>query len=266
MSVSMLSCNFPRISDANLVKAFKGNTTAATSPFDQRPTPTNAPLLAASSRPSETLPLKHLSPTDMQKRRTAGLCYNCPEKAWDAQAAGSYVMYMNYKGLASGGAPMAGLRYTGHMMFTESLSLGPDAPQGNYFSSAISIGSFDAVSHVITVVSSVGTEGAKWSATNLAPWIITESNFTGLRISSSEAVLGSQHAPRVASFSSKGPPHKYLKPDVAATGLEILAAWSPAIGQKMKYSRTAYCQELPWLAHIFLTDGMEISLTMALAL
>lgn len=54
-----------------------------------------------------------------------------------------------------------------------SLSLGPDAPQGDYFSDAISIGSFHAVSRGISVVSSVGNEGGKGSATNLAPWIIT---------------------------------------------------------------------------------------------
>ncbi|KAL8233874.1 hypothetical protein R6Q59_019974 [Mikania micrantha] len=311
-------------------------------------------------------------------------------------AAGRYVMDMNYKGLAQGGArggaPMArvavyktcwdsgcydadilaafddAVRDGVHIV---SLSLGPDAPQGDYFSDAISIGSFHAVSRGITVVSSVGNQGAPGSATNLAPWIITVAatsidreftanvqmgngvnlkgeslsilqmkapariisasianggyftpyqssyclesslNYTktqgkvllcrhaersseskvakseivkaagavgmilidedvdvaipfvipaavvgrklGKRILSyvnntrnptsqiyaSEAVIGSQSAPRVASFSSKGPNGlnpEILKPDVAAPGLNILAAWSPAIGQKMKYN------------------------------
>ncbi|KAK9076171.1 hypothetical protein SSX86_004504 [Deinandra increscens subsp. villosa] len=311
-------------------------------------------------------------------------------------AAGRFVMDMNYKGLAQGGArggaPMArvavyktcwdsgcydadilaafddAVRDGVHIV---SLSLGPDAPQGDYFSDAISIGSFHAVSRGITVVSSVGNQGTAGSATNLAPWIITVAatsidreftsnvhmgngvnlkgeslsvlqmkapariisasianggyftpyqssyclesslNYTKTRgkvllcrhaersseskvtksqivkaaggvgmilvdedvdvaipfmipaaivgrkvgkrilsyinntrkptsqIYASEAVIGSQHAPRVASFSSKGPNGlnpEILKPDVAAPGLNILAAWSPAIGQKMKYN------------------------------
>ena len=54
-----------------------------------------------------------------------------------------------------------------------SLSLGPDPPQGSYFSDAISIGSFHAVSRGILVVSSVGNFGVNGSATNLAPWMLT---------------------------------------------------------------------------------------------
>ncbi|GKC64326.1 retrotransposon gag protein [Tanacetum coccineum] len=49
-------------------------------PNDQVSTPTGSTLLAAPSRSSETLPVKRFSPTDMQKRRAEGLCYNCPEK------------------------------------------------------------------------------------------------------------------------------------------------------------------------------------------
>ncbi|KAD7478533.1 hypothetical protein E3N88_01669 [Mikania micrantha] len=306
-------------------------------------------------------------------------------------AAGRYVN-MSYKGLAGGGArggaPMAriavyktcwdsgcydadilaafddAVRDGVHIM---SLSLGPDAPQGDYFSDAISIGSFHAVSRGITVVSSVGNEGTKGSATNLAPWLITvaasstDREFTskiamgnGVRIKctsmrapariisasianrgyftpyqssyclesslnytktrgkvllcrhaerstesklaksevvkaaggvgmilidetdkdvaipfvipaaivgrrmgnriltyinnnmrnatsrifASNAKLGSQPAPRVASFSSKGPnalTPEILKPDIAAPGLNILAAWSPAVG-KMNFN------------------------------
>ncbi|XP_077216220.1 subtilisin-like serine-protease S [Tasmannia lanceolata] len=47
-----------------------------------------------------------------------------------------------------------------------------------------------------------------------------------------KTVLGSQPAPHVTAFSSKGPnalTPEILKPDVAAPGLNILAAWSPAV-------------------------------------
>ncbi|KAJ9541012.1 hypothetical protein OSB04_027518 [Centaurea solstitialis] len=311
-------------------------------------------------------------------------------------AAGRYVENMNYNGLAGGGArggaPMARIAvyktcwdsgcYDADILaaFDDavrdgvhivSLSLGPDAPQGDYFSDAISIGSFHAVSRGITVVSSVGNQGTKGSATNLAPWLITvaasstDREFTSrllmgngahlkgeslsvhqmrapariisasianrgyftpyqssyclesslnytktrgkvllcrhverstesklaksevvkaaggvgmilidetdkdvaipfaipaaivgkrmgnrilsyinntrnatARILASNARIGSHPAPRVASFSSKGPnalTPEILKPDVAAPGLNILAAWSPAVGQ-MKFN------------------------------
>ncbi|XP_010270603.1 PREDICTED: subtilisin-like protease SBT5.3 [Nelumbo nucifera] len=305
-------------------------------------------------------------------------------------AAGRYVTNMNFNGLATGGArggaPMARIAvyktcwdsgcYDVDLLaaFDDairdrvdilSLSVGPDAPQGDYFSDAISVGSFHAASHGILVVSSAGNSGTPASATNLAPWMITVAasstdrdfisdiilgdgtNFTGESltlfemnasrriISASEAyagyftpyqssfclesslnstkargkilvcrhaesssesklaksvvvkeaggagmilideadkdvgipfvipaaivgertgdkilsyinhtrrptsrilpvktVLGSRPAPRVAAFSSKGPnalTPEILKPDVAAPGLNILAAWSPAI-------------------------------------
>ena len=54
-----------------------------------------------------------------------------------------------------------------------SLSLGPASPQGDYFSDAISVGSFHAASRGIVVVASVGNEGNRGSATNLAPWMVT---------------------------------------------------------------------------------------------
>ncbi|KAL6346023.1 hypothetical protein AAG906_025303 [Vitis piasezkii] len=311
-------------------------------------------------------------------------------------AAGRHVTNMNYKGLAAGGArggaPMAriavyktcwasgcydvdllaafddAIRDGVHIL---SLSLGPEAPQGDYFNDAISLGSFHAASHGVVVVASVGNEGSQGSATNLAPWMITVAasstdrdftsdivlgdgaNFTGESlslfemnastsiISASEAyagyftpyqssyclesslnntkargkilvcqhaesstdsklaksavvreaggvgmilideadkdvaipfvipaaivgrgtggrilsyinhtrkpvsrifpaktVLGSHPAPRVAAFSSKGPNAlnpEILKPDVSAPGLNILAAWSPAI-EKMHFN------------------------------
>ncbi|KAG8662937.1 hypothetical protein MANES_01G158500v8 [Manihot esculenta] len=307
-------------------------------------------------------------------------------------AAGRYVSNMNYKGLATGGArggaPMAriavyktcwdsgcydvdllaafddAIRDGVHIL---SLSLGPDAPQGDYFNDAISIGSFHAAARGVLVVASAGNEGNQGSATNLAPWMITvaasstdrdfasdiilgnAANFSGeslslfemnasariisaseayagyftpyqssyclesslnstkargkvlvcrhaesstesklakstvvkeaggvgmvlideadqdvaipflipsaivgkeignkilsyingtrkpiAKISRAKTVLGSQPAPRIAAFSSKGPnalTPEILKPDVTAPGLNILAAWSPAVGK-----------------------------------
>lgn len=130
-------------------------------------------------------------------------------------AAGRYVENMNYKGLAGGGArggaPMARIAvyktcwdsgcYDADILaaFDDavrdgvhivSLSLGPDAPQGDYFNDAISIGSYHAVSHGITVVSSVGNEGTKGSATNLAPWLITVAASSTDREFTSKLVMG----------------------------------------------------------------------------
>ncbi|KAK4841042.1 hypothetical protein QYF36_024314 [Acer negundo] len=71
--------------------------------------------------------------------------------------------------------------------------------------------------------------------------ILTYINHTSKPISKifpAKTVLGSQPAPRVAAFSSKGPnalTPEILKPDVSAPGLNILAAWSPADG-KMQYN------------------------------
>ncbi|CAL0314251.1 unnamed protein product [Lupinus luteus] len=50
------------------------------------------------------------------------------------------------------------------------------------------------------------------------------------RIFGAKTVLGTQPAPRAATFSSKGPntlTPEILKPDITAPGLNILAAWSP---------------------------------------
>ncbi|RXI06277.1 hypothetical protein DVH24_018319 [Malus domestica] len=309
-------------------------------------------------------------------------------------AAGRYVLNMTYKGLAAGGArggaPMARIAvyktcwnsgcYDVDLLaaFDDairdgvdimSVSLGPDAPQGDYFSDAISIGSFHAARHGILVVASSGNEGNPGSATNLAPWMLTVgasstdrdftsdiilengANFTGESlsvlemkasariISASEAnagyftpyqssyclesslnrtkargkvlvcrhaesstesklaksmlvekaggvgmvliddadkdiavpfvipsaivgqrighqilsyiirarkpksrilpaktIFGLKPAPRVTAFSSKGPNSltpEILKPDVTAPGLNILASWSPAAGNKL---------------------------------
>ncbi|KAK9140756.1 hypothetical protein Scep_010437 [Stephania cephalantha] len=130
-------------------------------------------------------------------------------------AAGRYVKNMNFNGLAAGGArggaPLA--RIVAYKTCWDSgcydvdilaafddaikdgvdilsISLGPDAPQGDYFKDAISIGSFHAVSHGIVVVSSVGNERNEGSATNVAPWIITVSASSTDRDFCSEIILG----------------------------------------------------------------------------
>jgi hypothetical protein len=122
---------------------------------------------------------------------------------------------VNYKGLAAGGArggaPMAriavyktcwdsgcydvdllaafddAIRDGVHLL---SVSLGPDAPQGDYFKDAISIGSFHAASHGVLVVASVGNAGDRGSATNLAPWMITVGASSMDRDFASDIVLG----------------------------------------------------------------------------
>ncbi|KAI8536719.1 hypothetical protein RHMOL_Rhmol10G0278800 [Rhododendron molle] len=130
-------------------------------------------------------------------------------------AAGRYVTNMNYNGLATGGArggaPMARIAvyktcwdsgcYDVDLLaaFDDairdgvdvlSLSLGPGSPQGDYFSDAISIGSFHASSHGIVVVSSAGNEGNRGSATNLAPWMITVAASSTDRDFTSNIILG----------------------------------------------------------------------------
>ncbi|KAF7113572.1 hypothetical protein RHSIM_RhsimUnG0112800 [Rhododendron simsii] len=130
-------------------------------------------------------------------------------------AAGRYVTNMNYNGLATGGArggaPMARIAvyktcwdsgcYDVDLLaaFDDairdgvdvlSVSLGPAAPQGDYFSDAISIGSFHASSRGIVVVSSAGNEGNRGSATNLAPWMITVAASSMDRDFTSNIILG----------------------------------------------------------------------------
>ncbi|PWA98828.1 hypothetical protein CTI12_AA011580 [Artemisia annua] len=43
-------------------------------------TPTPKPLLDNPLHQTPSLPIKKLTPADMQKRRAKGLCYNCPKK------------------------------------------------------------------------------------------------------------------------------------------------------------------------------------------
>ncbi|PKI37202.1 subtilisin-like protease SBT3.9 isoform X1 [Punica granatum] len=55
-----------------------------------------------------------------------------------------------------------------------------------------------------------------------------------VKFSGSRTVLGQQISPEVAVFSSRGPSSlspSVLKPDIAAPGVNILAAWSPASSQ-----------------------------------
>lgn len=142
-------------------------------------------------------------------------------------AAGRYVANMNYKGLAAGGArggaPMTRIAvyktcwdsgcYDVDMLaaFDDairdgvhiiSLSLGPEAPQGDYFNDAISVGSFHAARHGVLVVASAGNEGTPGSATNLAPWIVTVAASSTDRDFISDVVLGNGVNITVRCFTS----------------------------------------------------------------
>lgn len=131
-------------------------------------------------------------------------------------AAGRLVKNMSLRGLASGrargGAPRARIAaykvcwspgcFDADILaaFDEaikdgvdviSLSLGPDAPQNDYFMDAISIGSFHAFRRGITVVGSVGNNGpATADATNVAPWLLTVASTSIDREFSSSVILG----------------------------------------------------------------------------
>ncbi|XP_068647705.1 subtilisin-like serine-protease S [Aristolochia californica] len=132
-------------------------------------------------------------------------------------ASGRYVDDMNFNGLAGGGArggaPFSRIAvyktcwdsgcYDADLLaaFDDaikdgvdilSLSLGPDAPQGDYFNDAISVGSFHAASHGILVVSSVGNDGSAGSATNVAPWILTVAATSTDRDFTSDILLGNK--------------------------------------------------------------------------
>ncbi|KAL3838804.1 hypothetical protein ACJIZ3_023395 [Penstemon smallii] len=172
-------------------------------------------------------------------------------------AAGRYVDNMNYKGLASGGArggaPMAriavyktcwstacydvdllaafddAIRDGVHVL---SLSLGSDEPQGDYFSDAISVGSFHAVSRGIVVVASVGNAGISGSATNIAPWIITVAAGSTDRDFTSDIVLGNR-----AHFS--GESLSLLKMNAST---RIISA-SEAYGGYFTPYQSSYCLE-----------------------
>lgn len=59
---------------------------------------------------------------------------------------------------------------------------------------------------------------------------IRTSRYPVLRIAAAETVLGKTLAPEIAYFSSRGPSSlspSILKPDIAAPGVNILAAWTP---------------------------------------
>ncbi|KAI0512036.1 hypothetical protein KFK09_012671 [Dendrobium nobile] len=132
-------------------------------------------------------------------------------------ASGRFVNNMNYNGLgngaARGGVPMSRIAvyktcwetgcYDADLLaaFDDaikdgvdiiSVSLGPNSPQGDYFRDSISVGSFHAINHGILVISSAGNVGARGSATNLAPWMLTVAASSTDRDFSSQIILGSR--------------------------------------------------------------------------
>ena len=71
-----------------------------------------------------------------------------------------------------------------------SVSLGHEAPQGDYFNDAICVGPFHAAKRGVLVVASPGNEGYPGSATNLAPWMITVAASSTDRDFTSDILLG----------------------------------------------------------------------------
>ncbi|KAG5529910.1 hypothetical protein RHGRI_030330 [Rhododendron griersonianum] len=185
-------------------------------------------------------------------------------------AAGRYVTNMNYNGLATGGArggaPMARIAvyktcwdsgcYDVDLLaaFDDairdgvdvlSLSLGPTSPQGDYFSDAISIGSFHASSHGIVVVSSAGNEGNRGSATNLAPWMITVAASSMDRDFTSNIILG-DGINFTVMLSQKEIPGKQCGESLALlqmnTSTRIISASEAYAGYFTPY-QSSYCLE-----------------------
>ncbi|XP_057968572.1 subtilisin-like serine-protease S [Malania oleifera] len=172
-------------------------------------------------------------------------------------AAGRQVTNVNYEGLGSGdargGAPMARIAvykscwdsgcYDADILaaFDDaikdgvdilSLSLGSGLPQENYFSDSISVGSFHATTHGIVVVSSVGNEGSKGSATNLAPWMITVAAGSTDRDFMSEIMLGDG-----ANFTGES-----LVPSGMKASAEIIPA-SEAHAENFTPDQSRFCLE-----------------------
>jgi len=206
-------------------------------------------------------------------------------------AAGRYVSNMNYNGLAAGGArggaPLARIAvyktcwesgcYDSDILaaFDDaikdgvdilSLSLGHDVPENDYFSDAISVGSFHATQNGITVICSVGNDGSSASATNLAPWVITvaasstDRDFTSdIKLSGNNSTYNGESLNVVklnASaelLSAENAHAKYFTPyqssfclnsslDDSKVAGKILVCWHPADSSESRISKSQIVQ------------------------
>ncbi|GJZ49305.1 subtilisin-like protease SBT3.5 [Tanacetum coccineum] len=185
-----------------------------------------------------------------------------------SMAAGWYMMDMSYKELASGGAGGSAPIARVAMVFTVSLCLGPDAPQGDYFINAISLvmkghkghplfllhGSLRLQLHPLTEfigVTSLPINPGEATGTSVdrnkvnsyhSPESRVAKSQTGKAVGGVGMILVDEDVGVAilcvipAEKSGKRDYPALTTHDVAAPGLEILAAWSPAIGPKIKYN------------------------------
>ncbi|KAM1024753.1 hypothetical protein ACFX15_037315 [Malus domestica] len=121
-----------------------------------------------------------------------------------------------------------------------SLSLG--GPSIPFYEDVIAIAAFGATQKGIFVSCAAGNSGPEpGSLSNEAPWILTVGASTTDRIlninpNPTATILyngnGDPLAPKVASFSSRGPNTAspgILKPDIIGPGVDILAAWPESV-------------------------------------
>ncbi|CAN6723343.1 unnamed protein product [Malus baccata var. baccata] len=120
-----------------------------------------------------------------------------------------------------------------------SLSLG--GPSLPFYDDVIAIGAFAAIRKGIFFSCAAGNSGPYYeSLSNEAPWIFTVGASTTDRILKSQdeklntygSIIGDALAPKVASFSSRGPSLSspgILKPDIIGPGVDILAAWPESV-------------------------------------
>ncbi|KAJ8769977.1 hypothetical protein K2173_009059 [Erythroxylum novogranatense] len=83
-----------------------------------------------------------------------------------------------------------------------SVSIGSGRQRRNYFSSAVSVGSFHAVRKGILVVGSAGNAANEGGYSNVAPWIFTVAASTIDREFSSDAILGNGKQLQGLSFNT----------------------------------------------------------------
>ncbi|EFJ11103.1 hypothetical protein SELMODRAFT_126868 [Selaginella moellendorffii] len=123
-----------------------------------------------------------------------------------------------------------------------SISLGAETP-ASFDQDSVAIGTFHAAQHGISISTSAGNSGPMMgSIANFAPWMLSiaasttdrgDSSLTSeshvyLEFSQPSQGLPTSSAPVIPYFSARGPSRfspSILKPDVAAPGVHILAAW-----------------------------------------